>query len=762
MDNPFNRSWILKASYFAAGIALVYVPWWAALLGLGITAILIYRRFPAQRVEIIAALLLAALGWLYVSWHQLPAASDMLPQDNTVISGTVSGYPRVQEQRSSFILKTKAQSPYLKRIQVFCNFEAKLIPGTAVELEGILQRPAPPGNPGEFNYPAYLSSHHVYYLLKVEEPEDLREYPDQTKMPSPSFLLRSSMVEKTRAVLPADEAALILAMVLGIIDNLDEDLYQDFQRTGLVHLFAVSGINVGFVIVFASLIIAAGQLSRRVGLYVTIFLILLYSSLTGWPISVQRAVIMAVLSLLAAYLGRSHNPSNGLGLAALIILALDPCALFTISFQLSFLATWGLVALYPAVRSYLNIRRRVWDLLLVPVCAQLAVLPLIAYYFHLITPVSLISNLLATYLAGGIVILGFVALLLVLPFPFLSSLLLIPTGFCAYLLLSINSLCKTMPLAYWLVATPPPAVVGCYFAGLLWLLWGLRAKASRKQVLRPVLVMSSAVLLLLVPPWWFQKGQVQVTFIDVGQGDSILIKSPRNRFVLIDGGGSLFSDVGRRKVLPYLNHLGVNRLFMVINTHPDVDHMQGLLAVMQDRKVDHVGVAAVSTQEHLTQNLLDLANQQGSGVLALKQGQTMNLDGMTLSVWYPPGTEAAGTETNDQSLVLHCRFGEFSALLTGDQSKENLEKILHQHREKSLIVKAPHHGSRYSWCTDLDRAAQWLVLSVGNNAFGHPHQEVLRDIEKGGARLLRTDRDGLITFSSDGQELQLQTFKPGS
>jgi competence protein ComEC len=762
MDNPFNRSWILKASYFAAGIALVYVPWWAALLGLGITAILIYRRFPAQRVEIIAALLLAALGWLYVSWHQLPAASDMLPQDNTVISGTVSGYPRVQEQRSSFILKTKAQSPYLKRIQVFCNFEAKLIPGTAVELEGILQRPAPPGNPGEFNYPAYLSSHHVYYLLKVEEPEDLREYPDQTKMPSPSFLLRSSMVEKTRAVLPADEAALILAMVLGIIDNLDEDLYQDFQRTGLVHLFAVSGINVGFVIVFASLIIAAGQLSRRVGLYVTIFVILLYSSLTGWPISVQRAVIMAVLSLLAAYLGRSHNPSNGLGLAALIILALDPCALFTISFQLSFLATWGLVALYPAVRSYLNIRRRVWDLLLVPVCAQLAVLPLIAYYFHLITPVSLISNLLATYLAGGIVILGFVALLLVLPFPFLSSLLLIPTGFCAYLLLSINSLCKTMPLAYWLVATPPPAVVGCYFAGLLWLLLGLRAKASRKQVLRPVLVMSSAVLLLLVPPWWFQKGQVQVTFIDVGQGDSILIKSPRNRFVLIDGGGSLFSDVGRRKVLPYLNHLGVNRLFMVINTHPDVDHMQGLLAVMQDRKVDHVGVAAVSTQEHLTQNLLDLANQQGSGVLALKQGQTMNLDGMTLSVWYPPGTEAAGTETNDQSLVLHCRFGEFSALLTGDQSKENLEKILHQHREKSLIVKAPHHGSRYSWCTDLDRAAQWLVLSVGNNAFGHPHQEVLRDIEKGGARLLRTDRDGLITFSSDGQELQLQTFKPGS
>ncbi|MGI6469599.1 MAG: DNA internalization-related competence protein ComEC/Rec2 [Syntrophomonadaceae bacterium] len=762
MDHPLSHPWVIKAAYFALGIAMATVPWWAALLGFMALAIMVCRRFASQGREVVAALLLAASGFMYFSWHQLPVPDALPVEQDAVLSGIVVGYPRVQEQRSSLVIKTDLQSPYLRRIQVFCNFETRLIPGTAVELTGVLQRPAFPGNPGEFDYPAYLARHHIYYLLQVEKPQDLKEQPREHRLPAFSPQWRARMVEQTRAVLPEQEAGLILGMVLGIIDNLDEDLYQDFQRTGLVHLFAVSGLNVGFVIVLASLIIAAARLNRQVGMYLTIFMILLYSSLTGWPISVQRAVIMAVLSLLAAYLGRNHDPANGLGLAALIILALDPCSLFTISFQLSFLATWGLVVLYPALKGYFNIKQRLWDLLLVPVCAQLAVLPVIAYYFHLITPVSIISNLLATYLAGVIVILGFVALLLLLLFPWLSAVLLIPAGFCAHVLLAINAWCKTLPLAYWMVATPPLAVVGLYFAGLLWLVPSLRAKARRAQLIRPVLLISSAVLLLLIPPWWLEQGRLELAFIDVGQGDSILLKSPSNRFVLIDGGGSIFTDIGRRKVLPYLNHLGVNRLYMVINTHPDVDHINGLLAVMQDRKVDYVGVAEASLEEPALQNLLALARQKGSRVLALKQGQTLDIDGLTLSVWYPPGTQSADEELNHQSLVLFCRLGRFSALLTGDQSSENLAQCLKQHREKSLIVKVPHHGSRYAWHADLAKDAQWLVLSVGKNAFGHPHQEVLQDIEKSDARLLRTDHHGLISFSSDGRTLQVETFKSGS
>ena len=116
--------------------------------------------------------------------------------------------------------------------------------------------------------------------------------------------------------------------------------------------------------------------------------------------------------------------------------------------------------------------------------------------------------------------------------------------------------------------------------------------------------------------------------------------------MLIDGRGSIFTDIGRRKVLPYLNHLGVNRLYMVINTHPDVDHINGLLAVMQDRKVDYVGVAEASLEKPALQNLLALARQEGSRVLALKQGQTLDIDGLTLSVWYPPGTQSADEELN--------------------------------------------------------------------------------------------------------------------
>lgn len=760
MEQALTRSWLMNALCFATGITLVYIPCWVTGLVVGLTAALLYWRLSPYRTDIIAALLIVALGWGYASWHQLPLAPHMSPQDDILISGTVLGYPRVQEERSSFVVKTEQDSPYLKRLQVFCNFEVSLQPGTAVQLRGSLKKPSEPGNPGEFDYPRYLARHHIYYLLQVQDQIDLQVQIAPTGLSRLAPLLRSRMVEKTRQVLPPQEAALTLGMVLGIIDNLDEDLYQDFQKTGLVHLFAVSGLNIGFIVIFAVLINRIGGLSRRAGFFTTMALIFLYSSLTGWPVSVQRAFIMASLSLLAVYLGRGHLPTNGLGLAALVILVMDPCALFTISFQLSFLATWGLVALYPAIKKFLHYENRCWDLVLVPICAQLAVLPLIAYYFHLITPVSLLSNLLVTYVAGGIVILGFAALLLVLPCPALAALLLIPTGICARLLLWINAVCKSLPLAYWIVATPPLFFIVAYFVGLLWLLWGLQHQASPARLKMPVLVMGLAVLMLLVPPWWLHKNEVWLTVIDVGQGDSILIKSPHNRFILIDGGGSMFSDIGRRKVLPLLNHLGVNRLFMVINTHADVDHIKGLEEVMADRKVDHVGLAAVSMQEPEAQNLLGLARQQGSEVVALQQGQILKIDDLKLEVWYPKGDLPSTLPLNDQSLVLHCRFGNFTALLTGDQSRENLEQVWRQYRERSLVVKAPHHGSRYAWFSALGRQAEWVIISAGaNNMFGHPHQEVLQDIARGKARLLRTDQHGAITMHSDGQTIKIKTFK---
>lgn len=759
LKQAFNRSWLMNGCYFAIGITLVEImPGRVTWLLLGIAAALLYWRLSLYRGDIIVALLIAILGWGYAGWHYLPPPEHVLPQDDVLISARVQSYPRVQEGRSSFIIKTEEQNPYLRRLQVFCDFAVALEPGAKIELRGSLKKPAEPGNPGEFDYPRYLAKNHIYYLLQVQNEADLRAE-GTAGLLRIAPLLRNRMVAKTHEILPQETAALTLGMVLGIIDNLDEDLYQDFQRTGLVHLFAVSGLNIGFIVIFAVLLNRVVGLSRRAGFFSTMALLILYSSLTGWPVSVQRAFIMASLSLLALHLGRGHSATNGLGLAALLILVMDPPALFTIAFQLSFLATWGLVVLYPAIKAFLSYEKGYWDLVLIPVCAQLAVTPLIAYYFHLITPVSLLSNLLVVYVAGGIVIFGFAALLSVLPCPALTALLLIPTGICARLLLWINAVCKSLPGAYWIVATPSIIVVILYFAGLLWLLWVLTYKRGA-YIKMPLFLMGIAILLFLMPPWWLARNEVWLTFIDVGQGDSILIKSPRNRFILIDGGGSIFTDIGKRKVLPYLDHLGINRLFMVVNTHADLDHIKGLEAVMADRKVDHVGVAAISMQVPEAQNLLRLAGEQGSKIVALQQGQTLKIDDLVLEVWFPQGGYAGGDTLNDQSVVLHCRFGNFTALLTGDQSRENLEEVWCRYRQSSVIVKASHHGSRYSWCPELARGAEWVVISAGaNNVFGHPHREVLEDIARSEARLLRTDQSGAITMKSNGKTIKVKTFK---
>ncbi len=337
--------------------------------------------------------------------------------------------------------------------------------------------------------------------------------------------------------------------------------------------------------------------------------------------------------------------------------------------------------------------------------------------------------------------------------------MLVPTGICARLLLWLNAFCNSLPFSHWIVATPSILLIALYFIGLLWWLYLLQGREV-SGCKRPLFLMGLALLMFLVPPWLLHKNEIWLTFIDVGQGDSILIKSPANRFILIDGGGSLFSDIGKRKVLPFLDHLGINRLFMVINTHADLDHIKGLEAVMADRRVDYLALAAVSLHEPEAQNLLRLAEQQGSQLVALQLGQKLEVDGLELQVWCPKGDLNAGDSLNEKSLVLFCSYKNFTALLTGDQNQENLAEAWRRHRRASLIVKAPHHGSRYSWCPDLIRQAEWVVISAGsNNVFGHPHREVLDDIARSQARLLRTDENGAITMKSDGRRLIVRTFK---
>ncbi|MDD2587141.1 MAG: ComEC/Rec2 family competence protein, partial [Syntrophomonadaceae bacterium] len=261
----------------------------------------------------------------------------------------------------------------------------------------------------------------------------------------------------------------------------------------------------------------------------------------------------------------------------------------------------------------------------------------------------------------------------------------------------------------------------------------------------------------------YNRGVLEVVFIDVGQGDSTLLKTPGGKFLLIDGGGSDFYDVGTRKLLPYLHHRGIRELFMVINTHPDTDHLQGLEKVVAELPVKCISLPASLVGADEYSNLKQAAQGRNIPLVPLQSGHELNIEkGLEMRVIYPDADKYAGRDYNEQSLVLDTRMGNFSILLTGDATTESLQKILNSRTVKPVtIVKVPHHGSKGSLLPEFYEKANplYAVISSGkNNPFGHPHQSVLDMLEQNQIKILRTDLQGAITVETDGKGLKVNSF----
>jgi competence protein ComEC len=714
-----------------------------------------------------SALALFLMAVLFFNWMQMPVPLDLRIQDGVVLTGRVETVPEFDGNRSSFVLKSKEPERAMKKIQVFCNFEAAVQKGEEISLRGDLKLPRPPGNPGEFDYPRYLSYSGIYYLMSVKEKNAIAVISAPGRSECFFAAIRNSGEKIIKDRLPAPEAAILLGMLLGKTDDMAPEQYRDFQKSGIVHIFSVSGLHVGFFLLLMACLTSLCRMSPGMKLVVTGIFLLLYASVVAWPVSVIRAVIMAIVGLLAYYSGRENALLNGLGLAGTIIIVSDPFALFKISFQLSFMATWGLLYLFPLLKKRLQYTNRLWDLLLIPLSAQLAVLPLTAYHFNLFSPVSLLSNVLTSYLSGACVILGLLALMLAAVWPWLAGIFLYPAGFFIELIMGLNSAVLKLPLAFWWVATPCFILIIVYYLGLLLLALSW-SKNYRKRGFgyTGLCLILLFILLISLPASLYQQGVMELVLIDVGQGDSILLKSPGGKFVLVDGGGSHYSDPGSKKLLPYLHHRGIRKIDVIINTHPDIDHLQGLEKASKGLSVAHIALPYCFKEAEEYEELKGIAARKNIPLIFLKSGQRLSLEkGCELTVLYPEGELYYGNQYNNKSLVLNCQYGAFSFLLTGDVEKEGMQELLQQGKlGTSTVLKVPHHGSKGSLLPEFYRELnpRWAIISAGaNNSFGHPHASVLKELQEQGIEVLRTDEDGAIVFQSNGRWVKIKIGAKG-
>ncbi|HWR41289.1 MAG TPA: DNA internalization-related competence protein ComEC/Rec2 [Patescibacteria group bacterium] len=572
------------------------------------------------------------------------------------------------------------------------------------------------------------------------------------------------------AVMPETDAAMICGMLFGGYDGIRREVIRDFSTTGIVHILSVSGTHIALVAgVIAWL---GGRLGPRfrglTGLTATAA-VLLYAAVSGFTPPVVRSAFMGVLSLGAIALERDTYAAAALAAAALVMLTAQPLLLYDISFQLSFAATAGLVFLYRPTLHILNhLPSWMASPLAVTAAAQLAVAPFIAWYYNSFSLSAFAANLAIVPLAEAIVVLGLAGALISGISGSIAAMLYVICSLLTGIVTQLTSLLAAVPGGA--VYLPSVGLVGglAYYVFLIWIYGGGNPMIPSPLVIWkrfPVGVTGVLCLLVAVLILWNGRGQaLSVHFIDVGQGDAVLVVTPGGRAVLVDTGGtagmSNAFDVGERVVAPYLKHYGVRELEYLVLSHGHQDHAGGAAGVAGLIPVKNMVLAR--EQPALP---VQAAIKKVGSVIPAYSGQEIRIDGVLFRMFQAleGGTSSRKqTAGNEQSCVLQLEYGRHTFLLTGDQEAPGEQQLLRSGKLQPVsVLKVGHHGSRTAASEEFLRATdpRYAIISVGyGNRFGHPHPDTLQRLKDHGTAIYRTDLDGAVVFHSDGEQLRVETY----
>lgn len=680
---------------------------------------------------------------------------------------------------------------------------SRLSYGDRILFTARLRQPRAAGNPGEFSYRNYLHSMNIAatgFLSEGRRVELISRGSGGGWLPRVALGLRSRAAATFERLLSREKAGLLESLIFGAKGRVAPDLREAFRKAGASHLLAVSGLHVGVVVGFLLLLARGLRLPGKSGAVMGMAGVLVYVLSTGAPPSALRAGLMTSAGLLAVLFGRRKDSHRFLGVSAQLLLLANPHLVFDTGFRLSFGATSGILWLAEPIRRLgrcLGPSRAV-DLLArsvsVSVSAQLGVLPILMRDFGEVSPVSTLSNLFLVPLAGVLVPLG---LLLGVVGPFVTwfGRILVPPvellgglfagGARQFARLPFASLEAPYPsdlsvLAYYL-CLPCIAVLsaprgGSELPGLPWEASPREASQKRRGALVAVTAMA-----MLASVWWpIIQGlhpKLVVSFIDVGQGDSILVQAPGGGTMLVDAGGRPVSgvagriapgqalegfDVGEDIVVPFLRRAGVRRVDVAVATHPHEDHIQGLLAVLRWASVGTVLDGGQPEKSPSSRQFEEIIAQKRIPKLVAREGMTVRLgQDVEVEVLHPPGRLLAGTgsDVNNNSVVMRLVYRKTAVLLTGDLDYAGQAFLTRTSGELSgTVLKVPHHGSRNAMNKSFINRVhpRVAVIQVGPNSFEQPSQEVLDALWVYGSEVFRNDTDGAVIFHTDGRKFDVR------
>lgn len=773
MDRPL----LLGSIFFITGILLArftttYIMFWLILDAVSFLAALCCFWYKNKATkEMVSFFLLLSLILTGAFWYSLGRYPQGLYQEYEGImvsgEGVISSYPKESEYGMSCLINVETvtmQSKGLPNIQRVLlkgrkETEQSLFPGDRIRFKGELVIPPESRNPGEFNYRAYLANQEIYYQVNCKNGQvELVEEGQGIKALAARG--RTQIAQHLTNILPQRERGLILGMLFGDTQAIEEEEWDAYKRAGVVHLFAVSGLHVVIALGIIWFLLSFFQPKPLFRLMIGAFVIVVYGFMVGWSSSISRASIMALLGLLALTVGRKNDIYNSMGAAAWIILLFCPGELFQAGFQLSFVTTAGIVYLTPWLE-----KLGCGKVLSPTLAAQLVSIPISAYLFNQISVIAPFANIIAVALSGIVTIIAFIAAFSTLFLPIIATPLFLAAGSIMFLVSELVIWCAKLEWAGIIVESPSPALLVCLYCLILVLPVCARYRYIIREIPRKIKIVVACLLTVTILfTCWPAKREMEVVFLDVGQGDSIFIRTPGGRTILVDGGGTPSSSysVGKKVVRPFLHHCGVNKIDLLIMSHNHVDHSEGLLEILPYFKVGAFLMPSREKDNEIEKELIAQCYKQKIPVRELTDGQSFQLEkNVFLEVLHPvKGDTATG---NNHSLVLKLSYRDSSWLLTGDAEQEVLEELLQQAKDvQTTVLKIPHHGSSTSFVPDFYQQVQphAVIISVGENRFGQPHPDVIEYFSKRGVPVYLTRERGAVITRSDGQKLNIKTQLP--
>ena len=681
------------------------------------------------------------------------------------------------------------KSVSVKRIFVNTEKIPNVKIGNIIKVRGKLRQFEEAANKGNFDSRKYYLSLGFYGKIEAGTIEVING--DYSGIRQGLYELRMEIIERLEKLCSDNNGifsiinnknGIIGAIILGDKTDLDSDIKELYSVSGIAHILAISGLHISFIGM------AIYRLLRRrfrflFSAAVSIPVVLSFGIMSGFGISTIRAIIMFILKIIGEVLGRKYDAITAISLAGLVLLVQNPFVVCNSGFQMSFGAIIAIVLILPIVEEILNTDNKIIKVLSANFTISLVMNPILAWNYYELPTFSFLLNIVVVPLMSVVIVSSIVGIFCSCIMFGFGKVVIFPGCGILELYTFLCNIINKSSVASIVVGQPKVTIIIVYYAILLVVLFGLkniRTKYTRAEKERNIIKKETGLvlekkakkerrikgqniklrlacivgfLLLNCLIYYIPNPGFYITFINVGQGDGILIHGDNGTKVMVDGGSTSEKQVAKNCIVPYLKAEGIGTIDYSIITHTDKDHISGILEILENNnsnriRIKNLVMPDINMKDDTYDELIEKAKLKKINVLYIKKGDTLSLGKTKIKCIYPETTTTA-SDKNDYCTVLSVKNKTSKILLTGDISKKIEEKIKDDIEENYTVLKVAHHGSNYSSSEKFLKKVnpKYSIISVGkNNSYGHPGNETMERLRKQGGVIYRTDEKGGITI----------------